>query len=223
MSVLSSYENKRIRITTEDGSVFTGTAEVLPSGHGLHEFGRAEESILIEDTQIFKSEIRTVEILPESEVPTVLPRQFDDLMGELLEGPYRIADVLPEQVPEDAGGQYFAVERYYLQPGRIRALRRKFAEILMRMNCYCDMAVSFDSCESWELNPDPEAFADRLAGLSGNSFLRAVFEAQRAMIDIEPEDTYMTVYDPDSMLLDRLQALTAAEGLFLWSPPESGD
>ena len=221
--MLSSYENKRIRITTEDGSVFTGTAEVLPSGYGLHEFGRAEESILIEDTRIFKSEIRTVEILPESEVPTVLPRQFDDLMGELLEGPYRIADVLPEQVPADAGGQYFAVERYYLQPGRIRALRRKFAEILMRLNCYCDMAVSFDSCESWELNPDPEAFADRLAGLSGNSFLRAVFEAQRAMIDIEPEDTYMTVYDPDSMLLDRLQALTAAEGLFLWSPPESGD
>ena len=40
------------------------------------------------------------------------------------------------------------------------------------------------------------------------------------MIDIEPLDTYMTVYDPDSPFLDRLRKLTAAEGLFLWQPPE---
>jgi hypothetical protein len=82
------------------------------------------------------------------------------------------------------------------------------------------MAVSFDSCETWEKNPDPESFSLRLEGLSGNSFLRAVFETQRAMIDIEHDDTYMTAYDPDSMLVDKLRALAAAEGLFVWSPPE---
>lgn len=83
------------------------------------------------------------------------------------------------------------------------------------------MAVSFDSCESWEKNPDPETFAERLAGLSGNSFLRAVFDAERAMIDVEHDDTYMTVYDPDLRLMDNLKVLAAAEGLFVWCPPET--
>lgn len=220
MSALSRFDGKRIRITTEDGSVFTGLAEALPSGYGLVEFDRSEESLRIDDTYIFRSQIRRIELLSAEEPSVIMPRQFDELMGELLEGPYRIVDILPERVPVDSDGQYFSVERYYLQPERIRALRRRFAEILLRLNCYFDMAVSFDSCESWERNPDPEAFADRLIGLSGNSFLRAVFEAQRAMVDIERDDACMTVYDPDSLLLDKLRALAAAEGLFLWSPPE---
>ena len=60
------------------------------------------------------------------------PRQYDDLIGKLLEGPCWIADVLPEQVPGDSDGQYFAVERYYLQPDRLCTLRRRFAAILLR-------------------------------------------------------------------------------------------
>ena len=221
MSVLSRFDGKRIQITAEDGSVFTGIAEVLPSGYGLHEFNRAEESVCINDTFIFHSQIRKIEILCEKEPAVFAAGQYDDLMGELLEGPYWIVDILPEQVPADSGGQYFSVERYYLQPERIQKLRRAFAEILLRLNCYYDMAVSFDSCASWEKNPDPEAFADRLIGLSGNSFLRAVFEGRRAMIDIERDDTYMTVFDPDSVLLEKIRALAAAEGLFLWSPPKN--
>ena len=45
MTVLSRFDHKRVEITAEDGSVCTGTAEVYPSGYGLHEFDRAEESI----------------------------------------------------------------------------------------------------------------------------------------------------------------------------------
>ena len=149
MGILSRFEKKRIEITTVDGAVFTGVAEVYPSGYGLHVFDRAEESILIDDIHIFKSDIRSIKILSEREDSVIPAGQYDDLMGDLLEGPYWIVDILPEQVSEDAPGQYFKVERYYLQPERIRVLRRKFAEILLRLNCYFDMAVSFDSCESW--------------------------------------------------------------------------
>lgn len=59
-------------------------------------------------------------------------------------------DILPERVPEHAGGQYFSVERYFRQPARLAALYRKFAELLLRLNCYADMAVSFDAGEHWE-------------------------------------------------------------------------
>ena len=140
----------------------------------------------------------------------------DELIECLLEGPCWIADILPEQVPKDSDGQYFAVERYYLQAGRIQALHRRFAEILLRLNCYFEMAVSFDAGESWEYDPNPEIFAGRQAGLPGNGFLRAMFTEQRAMVDIAGDDTYMTVYDPDSRILDKLRMLAGAEGLFVW-------
>lgn len=157
----------------------------------------------------------------EIRIPTVPeaadPRRYDDLMGELLEGSYWIVDILPEQVPADAAGQYFAVERYFLRPERIGPLRRKYAEILLRLNCYYDMAVSFDSCMSWEINPDPEDFTERVTKLSGKDFLRAVFAQQNAMIDYDHSDTYLTVYDPNAALLDKLKTLAAAEGLFVWA------
>ena len=218
--MLFRYQDKEIRVTTEDGSVFTGVAEVFPSGYGLHEFGREEESIQLDDVILFQSDIRTIEELSETAPEAADSRRFDDMMGELLEGPYWIVDILPEQVPADAAGQYFAVERYFLQPERIIPLRRKYAEILLRLNCYADMAVSFDACASWKTNPDPEVFAARVAGLSGNEFLRAVFAEQNAMIDYDHNDTYLTVYDPGAALLDRVRALAAAEGLFVWSPPQ---
>ena len=218
--ILFRYQDKEIRITTEDGSVFTGIAEVFPSGYGLHEFGREEEGVQLGDVTIFKSDIRTIEDLSGTSSEAADPRRFDDMMGDLLEGPYWIVDILPGQVPADAAGQYFAVERYFLQPERAAALRRRFAEILLKLNCYDDMAVSFDSCASWETNPDPEAFADRVVHLSGNEFLRAVFAGQNAMADYDHNDTYMTVYDPNSALMDKVRALAAAEGLFVWRPPQ---
>ena len=220
VSMLFRYQGKEIRVTTEAGAVFTGVAEVYPSGYGLHEFGREEESIQIDDVILFKSDIRIIEELAKTVPEASDPRRFDDMMGELLENPYWIVDILPEQVPADSKGQYFAVERYFLQPERLVPLRRRYAEILLRLNCYVDMAVSFDACASWETNPDPEAFSARVAGLSGNEFLRAVFAEQNAMIDYDHNDTYLTIYDPDSALLDRVRAMAAAEGLFVWSPPQ---
>ncbi len=218
--MLNRYQNKKIKVTTQDGAEFTGTADVFPSGYGLHEFDRAEEGIQLDDVIVFKSDIRRIEELSDAASDEPDARRFDEMMGELLEGPYWIVDILPEQVSANAGGQYFAVERYYLQPERIRALRRKYAEILLRLNCYYDMAVSFDSCASWETNPDPEAFAERVINLAGNDFLRAVFAEQKAMIDCEPEETYLTVYDSDAALQPLLSALAEAEGFFVWSPPQ---
>jgi len=149
------------------------------------------------------------------------PRRYDDRINALLEGPYWIVDILPEQVSADAAGQFCAVERYFRQPERIVPLRRKYAELLLRLNCYVDMAVSFDSCASWETNPDPAFFVSRVAGLSGNDFLRAMFAQQNVMIDYDHNDTYLTVYDPNAALLDKIRALAAAEGLFVWAPPQN--
>ena len=217
--MLERFDGKEVRLTTEDGSVFEGAAEAYPSGYGLHVFDREEESLLIEDVFVFKSEIREVdllsgEVLGGMQAPSL--ETMAELMGDLLEGPYAIVDVLPEQVPRDAPGQYFAVERYYLKPERLCGLRRKFAEILLRLNCYFDMAVSFDNCETWEMNPDPEAFVEGVLALSGNTFLRAAFPAERAMVDLDPCDTYMTAFGTNAGFMSKLRALASAEGFFVW-------
>ena len=179
--MLQRYEGKRIRLTDEYGEVFTGVAEAYPSGFGLHEFDRAEESIRLGDTFFFLSQIRTIEELSTTDKAGEDPRRYDVLMGKLLEGPYRIVDILPGQAPAEGkhGGQYFAVERYFLQAERLRALRRRYAELLLRLNCYYRMDVSFDSCGTWETNPDPGRFADRLETLSGKEYLRHVHIASR--------------------------------------------
>ena len=214
--MLSRYDGKNVKITCTDGSVFTGTADFCPSGYGLVEFDRQEESVNLGDVQIFLSDIATIEELPQEGTDEIPPEQFDTLIAELLDGPCWVADILPEQVPLLAEGQYFAVDRYFRQPARLTSLYRRFAEILLKLNCYHAMAASFDSCEHWELNPEPENFADRLERLAPNDFLRAVFPAQGAMIDLDPGDTYLTLYDPQCELLEKLQKLAAAEGLFVW-------
>ena len=142
------------------------------------------------------------------------------LTEELLLKPYWVVDILPWQVPENSPGQYFAADRYFRKPERLRALYRRFAELLIRLNCYDDMAVTFDGCEHWERNPDPEAFAQRLEGLPPAGFFRAVFEGRETMMDLDPGDTNMTVFDPRGPFLDRVRSLAAASGLFLWEAKE---
>lgn len=40
----------------------------------------------------------------------------EKMVEELLEKSYRVVDFLPEQVPEGSAGQFFAVEKYYMNP-----------------------------------------------------------------------------------------------------------
>ena len=57
---------------------------------------------------------------------------------ELLQCPYWIIDILPSQVPENSPGQYFTVEKYFLQGDPVRCDKAKAyrpdseAELLQR-------------------------------------------------------------------------------------------
>ena len=219
--MLSRYQDKTVRITDESGYVFTGTADVYPSGYGLSEFSREEESIRIGDTFIFKSDIMKIEITDSTGKES--QDRIMDLIGELIDGPYRIVDIFPKQVPADSEGQYFAVDRYFTRPERIRALRRRFAEVLLRLNCYYDMTVSFDACMTWEENPDPEDFARRVEEIPYNGSMRAVFAGPGIMLDLDAGDAYMTAYGEEPEFLELLRMLASSAGLFLWREEEYSD
>ena len=216
--MLSQLDGKRGKITTEDGCVYTGKAESFPSGCGLHISNVEEESLKAGGLHIFQPQNRKAELT--NEPAAAQAKECQALVDQLLDGPCWIVDILPERVPKECGGQYFAVERYFLRTERMERLRQKYAELLLRLNCYWAMTVSFDGGESWERNPDPEEFVRKLTAISGGAFLRALFLRQGIMIDLEAEYTWMTVYCREDAPPDLIGKLTAGEGLFLWKSEE---
>ena len=42
-----------------------------------------------------------------------------------------------------------------------------------------------------------------------------------SMILSEPDETYLTVFHPDSELLERIRALASGEGLYVWKGGDS--
>ena len=122
----------------------------------------------------------------------------------ILNSSYYIIDVLPERVPADSPGQYFALEPY-LRKGSAE----KKLNLLYKLNCYYALEIE------GERNPDPAELAEwiRMKEISvriGDALMISDFN-----------DTYMTLYNPDSSLLQMIKTLAVAEGLYVWSGEET--
>ena len=139
-----------------------------------------------------------------------------DRIEELLEMPCWVIDILPFQVPADSAGQYFAVEKYYYSGPRRPEIKKKHADILLKLNCYYDFQVCAADSEEFVRNPAPDVLAARILGAQEN--LCILLPREDALITLDRDDTCMTVYNPSETLLNRLRLLATAEGLFLWQP-----
>ena len=131
-------------------------------------------------------------------------------ISPLLERPYWVVDFLPEQVKPQSRGQFFAVEEYYL---RDESLRGKFTNILLKLNCYEDLNVCVN--DEWTLNPNPSKLAECVMECGHMDIL-----VREALITVNNDDTYITIYNADDELLELMRRLAGAEGLFLWQPPQ---
>ena len=114
-----------------------------------------------------------------------------ETIERLLQTPYWVVDILPEQVPKDSPGQYFAVEKYFLAWTQLAAVKQKQINVILKLNCYLDLSLD----EETEVNPPPEQIAEAMRTRYVNIML------DDAMIVSEPDDTCMTVYHPDEALL----------------------
>ena len=136
---------------------------------------------------------------------------------ELLEQPYYIMDVLPMQVPAEGGGQYFRVEQYFLND--IGRLGQKYADVLLKLNCYYDLAFSHDA-EIWVSNPDPEMIVQMvnvcMALKPVESCLYVSLADGNTLLVLQRDATHMTLYNPSAELLQLLCQLASAVGLFVW-------
>ena len=130
-------------------------------------------------------------------------------IDELLQKPYWIIDIFPEQVPADSPGQFFAIEKYYLEKERIRAIKQKHINLILKLNCYRSISIDEDTV----IDPDPEYIDAEMRRRYLYVFIGD------AMILSEPDDTHMTVFNPDEKLLELIKTIAAGEGLFVWQPP----
>ena len=129
-------------------------------------------------------------------------------IDELLQSPYWIIDILPAQVPKDSPGQYFAVEDYFLQDRQLEEIKQKHINLVLKLNCYIDIFID----EELSINPSPEHIAQEMR----KRFLYIMIG--ESMILSEPDDTHMTVFNPDPQLLELIKAIAAGEGLYVWKP-----
>ena len=127
---------------------------------------------------------------------------------ELLQCPYWIIDILPSQVPKDTPGQYFAVEKYFLQRDRIKEIKQKHINLILKLNCYRDISID----EETVINPLPKHIAAEMK----KRYLYIMIG--ESMILSEPDDTHLTVFNPDSQLLELISQIASGEGLFVWKP-----
>lgn len=138
-------------------------------------------------------------------------------IDDILEKPYWIMDILPMQVPANSGGQYFKVEQYYLK--RMLLLSQKYANVLLKLNCYHDLEVSND-CSEWVRNPEPDAMVaqvvDCMSEESAESHLYILLPPETLMT-LERDCTYMTIYNATAEHIALLRQLAAAEGLYVWN------
>ena len=129
-------------------------------------------------------------------------------IDELLQTPYWIIDILPKQVPADSPGQYFAIEKYYLSEEQLPTIKQKHINVILKLNCYRDVSID----EEKEINPPPERIAEEMRKRYVNII------SDESMVVSEPDDTHLTVFNPDESELELLKDLAASEGLFVWKP-----
>jgi len=130
--------------------------------------------------------------------------------------PYCIIDILPEQVPSDSPGRYFEVERYFRS--RLDKIIRKFADFLLKLNCYCELEVSRD-CETFSgdfATEDLECFLLETNASPYPLYIRV--NHTDALFAYAGDEHYLTLYEPDRELLRLVHQLAQSEGLFVWVP-----
>lgn len=120
--------------------------------------------------------------------------------------PCWIIDILPKRVPGESPGQFFAVEKYFLQDP---ALRRKQLHMILKLNCYYDLTLT--DLHERARNPAPAVWERKI----GREPLNLIIGG-RALMTADHTDIHMTVFTADEEVLAMIRKLAASEGLFVW-------
>lgn len=129
---------------------------------------------------------------------------MNNKIDELLQKPYWIIDMLPEQVPKESKGQFFEIERFFLESSRRASIKQKHINMLLKLNCFYQISID------GEVNPSPERIVE--------AAMEHGIMVGEAIILSEPDELHMTVYNPDEKMVKLITAISLGEGLFVWKP-----
>ncbi len=113
-------------------------------------------------------------------------------------------------MPKDSSGQYFTVDSFF-RDTQMQDIRLRHLNVILKLNCYMDIAID------GEVDPAPA----KIAKIMNTRYVCIMIGD--AMILSEPDDTHMTVFNPDGDLLALVKTIAEREGLFVWQPPQEGN
>ena len=137
----------------------------------------------------------------------------ENQIERLLDAPYHVIDFLPRRVAEDGEGQFFSVEKFFREE-RGAELRKRFADFLLKLNCYCSLEVFVNYCDEGVKDIAPEELAELIEG--NETALNVLIGSEDALITLDTDDTGMTVYNAKEELLDLIGRIASSCGMFLW-------
>ena len=140
-------------------------------------------------------------------------------IDELIDKPCYLIDIFPRKVPETPDRRYFEVEEI-LQKNR-RDLDEKFCRLLLKLYCYYDFWVAAGT--EVAVNPEPERLAEWIrhcfeGDWRERDYINIILPGCNAMVILNGDDLYMSVYHPDGRLMELISQLAGAEGLFFRAP-----
>lgn len=141
-------------------------------------------------------------------------------IDELIEKPCYLIDIFPCTVPETSDRRYFVIEEYF-QNNR-NDWNKKFRNLLLKLYCYHDFWVSFGN--ELSKNPEPNLLAKWIQHcFEGNwrtrDYINIILPGCNAMVILNGDDLYLSLYNPDEPLKNLISQLAGAEGFFFYPAP----
>lgn len=144
---------------------------------------------------------------------------INSIIEELMNKKPHLIDIFPRKVPQKSDNRYFGVERYFQ---RNRAdIDRRFTAVILKLLCYYDMTLETED----GLAEDPAA--EELSALlekcfrGGTGFVNILLNECEALIMLNSDDLYMTVYNAEGEAAELISQLARSEGLFYYEASEN--
>lgn len=136
-----------------------------------------------------------------------------DRIDNLLEKTCYIMDFLPEQVKENAGGQFFDVENYLINSDKYTAFVEKFKGIILKLMCYYHTSIFWNK---WVDYPKQEKVAEIISEMSEHhsGTLNVLFPQESTLLVFEWGNLNLSVYNPPEQVQAIMKKLASSEGLF---------
>ncbi|MCR5206832.1 MAG: hypothetical protein K6E47_17520 [Lachnospiraceae bacterium] len=128
-------------------------------------------------------------------------------IDKLLDTPFWIIDILPQRVSKEMADKYVALEREFLHTDELRS---KFLHFLLKLNSYYRFKAIFSDYEEID-----DISAVELKELVGYRYIQILIDA--SLIVSDPDDMYMSLYNPTDTMLELVTKIAGSEGLFIWN------